>query len=106
MSVKIAKLMGFRCASLLIMTCFSIFIFIASLAGNFSLFLVLYGIVPPFISGIVYMLPIHCCWAYFPEHKAKVTGVINTAFGFSASLFNYISTLLVNPDNLDPTIIV
>ena len=85
---------------------YSGFIFISSFANNFEMFIILYGIVPPLILGVIYILPLHCAWAYFPEHKAKVTGIISTAFGFSTTIFNYISTQLVNYNNLKPTIFV
>lgn len=43
------------------------------------------------------------CWGHFPDHKGRVTGLIISGFGFGSTVFNLISTHIINPDNKKPT---
>ena len=104
--VKLANRIGFRLTSLISMIGFSGFIFISSFVKNFWIFMMIYGIGPPLMLGLVYMLPIHCGWAYFPKSKGVVTGLVAGAFGLATSIFNPISTYIANPNNLKPTIFI
>ena len=88
------------------MTLFSGVTYLSSYAPNFYIFCVLYGAIPPFCVGLLYLLPIHCGWAYFPKKKGMVTGIIVSSFAFANTAFGIISTWIVNPDNLKPTIII
>ena len=47
-------------------------------------------------------MPISVCWEYFPHNKGLVSGIIVCGFGFGAFFFNFISTYIVNPENLKP----
>lgn len=50
----------------------------------------------------MYFTPIVCGWEWFPENKGAVSGLIVGGYGFGAFIFGYISTHIVNPDNLSP----
>lgn len=52
------------------------------------------------------MVPLICCWEYFPERKGLITGIIVGAYGFGSFVFNQISSALVNPESLKPTILI
>ena len=51
-----------------------------------------------------YMIPLICGWEWFPTRKGLVTGCILGGYGFGSFIFSQISTKIVNPDGLDPTI--
>ena len=73
---------------------------------NFWSFMMIYGTLSPLCLGIMFIIPIHCGWAHFPNKKGRVTGIITTAFGLACTVFNSVATGLANPNNLSPTIIV
>lgn len=41
-------------------------------------------------------------WSHFPSHKGRINGLILAAFGLSASMFNLVSTHMINPENKKP----
>ncbi len=92
-----AKKLGYRLTATLSIVVFSATIFLASFIKSYWGFMLMYSVIPPFVLGLAYMIPLNCGWAYFPQHKGKVTGIISTAFGLSTSLFNIIATDMVNP---------
>ena len=51
------------------------------------------------------MAPIHAAWSHFPERKSFVSGIIIAGFGFGVLVYSMITNVVVNPDNLQPTII-
>ncbi len=55
--------------------------------------------------GMCYFVPLVCSWEYFPSKKGLMTGIIIGAYGFGSFIFSLISTKLVNPDHLQPTIV-
>ena len=65
-------------------------------------FVILYGVSFGICNGLAYIVPLRICYDYFPEKKGMVSGVIIGGFGFGSFLFNFISTALINPDNLSP----
>lgn len=61
-----------------------------------------YGFLPGFGSGMAYMTPMSNGFAWFPENKGKVAGVILAGYGLGSFVFNMVQTKFVNPDNLSP----
>ena len=51
-----------------------------------------------------YLVPLICGWEWFPTKKGIVSGCILAGYGFGTFIFSQISTKIVNPDNLDPTL--
>lgn len=43
-------------------------------------------------------------WTHFPKYKGRVSGVILGGFGLGSSIFNLVSTHLINPENKSPNI--
>ena len=78
--------------------------FLASLTESFWMFIVLYGVLGGIGMGTIYMIPLVCAYKYFPNKKGLVTGIIVGSYGLGSSIFNILATLIVNPNNLSPTI--
>ena len=97
--LKIAKKFGFKRTCLASMFLFSGFIFLSSFSPNFTIFFLLYGIIPGLCIGIAFRLPVYCGKIYFPNQKFKISGYINCAFGLSSSIFTIIATYIINPYN-------
>ena len=55
-------------------------------------------------TGMSYLVPLICAWEWFPEKKGRMTGIILGGYGFSSFIFAYLSSKLVNPDDLKPEI--
>lgn len=45
-------------------------------------------------------MPIYNGWRYYPNNKGLVSGIILAGFGFGAFIFNFVSTAIVNPNNV------
>jgi hypothetical protein len=45
-------------------------------------------------------------WEFYPENKGLYSGILLGAYGFSPFVFSQVTTKIVNPENLDPTIII
>lgn len=68
------------------------------------LFFYFYAIQFPMGIGLVYYVPIVCCWEWFPEKRGLVTGIITAGFGFGALIFGFISTAIINPEGYKPSL--
>jgi len=75
-------------------------VLVASRMQTWALFVVFYGGVFPIGVGLLYWTPIICAWEYFPERKGLISGLVIGAFGFGAFLFGFITTAIVNPEDL------
>lgn len=73
--------------------------YIASAMENFYAFAALYVVAFAVNHGMVYMVPIHHGWLWFPDHPGLVSGVILGGFGLGSLIFNLVLTHLVNPWN-------
>lgn len=76
--------------------------FFASYMINWYLFVLFYAVLYPVGMGLVYYVPMICCWEWFPENKGLVSGLIVGGFGFGAFIFGFLSTALANPDHDNP----
>ena len=54
--------------------------------------------------GMSYLVPLVCVWEWYPEKKGLMTGIILGGYGFSSFIFAFVSTKLVNPNDLKPEI--
>ena len=71
----------------------------AAYMQNFTGFAILYCIAFPFNQGMVYMVPVHHGWLWFPKNPGLVSGIILGGFGAGALIFDNVLTHLINPDN-------
>lgn len=79
-------------------------VLMSSCTQNQTLFIVFYGYCSGFGSGILYFVPLVCCWGYFPEHRGKITGVITASYGLGSFFWSQVSTWIVNPGNCGTSI--
>jgi hypothetical protein len=42
-------------------------------------------------------------WDYFPNSKGLVSGILVCGLGCGSFIFHFVSTWIINPDNLQPT---
>ena len=67
-------------------------------------FFAFYAVGYPIGIGFIYWPTIICSWEWFPERKGMISGLTIGSFGMGAFIFNFITTAIVNPDNLKPGI--
>ena len=77
-------------------------VYAASYADRWWTFFMYWGVLFPIGMGFCYWPPLICAWSYFPKHVGLVSGLIFFALGFGAFIFGFLTTSLVNPDNLKP----
>jgi MFS family permease len=75
-------------------------VYTASIVQTWEMFLFFYAILFPMGIGIIYWTPIICAWEWFGDRKGLATGLIIGGFGFGAFIFGFVSTAIVNPNNL------
>jgi hypothetical protein len=51
-------------------------VFISSFLTNFWSFVIVYGIIYGFVTGLMYMSPCYLCYLYFPKKKGLVGGFV------------------------------
>jgi hypothetical protein len=54
----------------------------------------------PLGIGILYYIPLNSGWEFSPNNRGLVSGLIIARFGFGAFIFGFITTAIVNPDNV------
>lgn len=79
-------------------------VFLSSYTRDLAEYLACYCFMNGIGCGMCYMVPLVCGWEYFPLHKGLVTGLIIGGYGFGSFVFSFVSTALVNPNNLSPTV--
>ena len=78
--------------------------YLSAYAMNEMQFYLTFGVLRGIGVGMCYLIPLICGWEYFPDKKGTVSGIILSGYGFSSFIFAHVSTALVNPDHLNPTI--
>lgn len=71
---------------------------IASFMTDFWLFVVFYGAFSGIGCGSGYIVPLICCWEYFPKHKGMMTGIIVGSYGIGSLVFTQVAMRIVNPN--------
>ncbi|OMJ89822.1 hypothetical protein SteCoe_7903 [Stentor coeruleus] len=77
-------------------------VFSTSFITTYAGYVLVYGILFGIGVGITYTTPLICSWSHFPNHKGRISGIIISGFGFGSSIFNLVSTKMINPDNKKP----
>ena len=54
----------------------------------------------PMGIGTIYWVPVICAWEWFPERKGLICGLIIGACGLGPFIYGFLSTGMVNPDNI------
>ena len=98
-AVYLYSFLGFKQSFLLYTAIFSASQFVASLIDNYWTFMPVYAVSAGIAQG-GYVLPLYCCWRYFPaKYKARVSGVILSAYALAPIPSSALALWLVNPDN-------
>jgi len=79
-------------------------VFVASFTTKLVPFMCLFCMLNGIGCGMCYLVPLICSWEWFPEKKGMMTGFIVGGYGFASFIFAFLSTKLVNPNNLKPEI--
>jgi MFS family permease len=103
-STKIANKIGYI---KLIRICACIY-FIFPLVSFFNFHLIVFVLclmIAPTCSFTLSLIPLfNCLYSYYGNNKNLVTGLVIGSFSLGAIIWNLISTILINPDNLIPNI--
>jgi MFS transporter, OFA family, oxalate/formate antiporter len=79
-------------------------VLISSFMTTETLFVVFYAVLFAVGIGLDYFTPLMCGWEWMPERRGFVSGIIIGGFGFGTFIFALISTAIVNPNNVKPTL--
>jgi OFA family oxalate/formate antiporter-like MFS transporter len=74
-------------------------IFIASLVHEYLLFVLFYAVINGIGYGMVYMLPVKNAYAFYPNNKGLVGGLIVACYSVGAVLWIFVSKDIINPEN-------
>ena len=100
-SVKLADSVGYWNLNILSFSMFALMNLIVSFVKSYPLFIFVYGFLNGLSIGIGYLPALYISWTYFPRHKSIVTGAILFSAGISGIVLSPLSTMIVNPNNID-----
>lgn len=64
------------------------------------MFIIVYSVFAGIAQG-GYVLPLYCCWRYFePKEKAKVAGVLLSAYALAPIPNSFLALKIINPHNV------
>ena len=84
-------------AATVTLTCFCVASFFGP--GHFAGFAMFYSIGFAVNSGLVYMVPVHHSWLWFPNNPGLVSGIILGGFGVGSLIYDNVFTHIINPNN-------
>lgn len=100
MAILLYTKIGFRGSFITFILIFSISQFACSYIKEVWIFIFVYGIFAGIAQG-GYVLPLYCCWRYFePSEKAKVAGVLLSAYALAPIPNSFLALKIVNPDDV------
>lgn len=85
---------------------FSGSIFVMSFSQSYWVFLLMHSVVNASGKGMIYMLPVRNAWHYYPHRKGLVSGLILMCYSVGAIIWSFLTTLIANPGNDKPTLII
>jgi len=72
----------------------------ASTCTTWWSFFFFFAVTFPLGGGVGYWVPIMCSWEWYPNKRATASGVTQAGFGMGPFIFSFITTAIVNPDNI------
>ena len=51
--------------------------------------------------GFAFMLHIYISWRYIPGKEGLLTGIVNAGFGAGGTIFNELSIMIINPNQVE-----
>jgi OFA family oxalate/formate antiporter-like MFS transporter len=100
--IPIARRIGHKITSSVIMVFYAFSVFTASRSNNFILFAITMGFIPGLCVGNEYLIPVDNAVGYYPEKKGLIYGLILCGLGFSLLVFNPILQYFINPNGISP----
>ena len=76
--------------------------YVSSFIKSWSLFRIVFPVTYGIAVGLAYMVHLYLCWKYIPGKEGFLTGIVNAGFGCGGCLFNYLSGVMINPNNVNP----
>ena len=105
LSIKLYNQLGFRVTFFIFLCIFFVGQIAASFLTNFYWFAIIYAGFGGTAQGGLIILPLYCCWRYFPlKYKGVVSGTIMSAYALGPVGSSFIVIKLMNPDNLEPVL--
>ena len=104
LSIVMYNRLGFKLTFLLLVCIFFAGQLLSALISNFYLFSLVYSVFGGSAQGGLAILPMYCCWRYFPESKKSIiSGIILSAYALAPIGTSIIALKIINPDNVSPT---
>lgn len=100
-SVRLADSMGYWALNITAFSLFSLVNLLASYVTSYKIFIFVYGILTGASMGLGFLPGLYIAWTYFPNKKSLVTGSIMFCSGVSGMIISPITTLIINPNNVD-----
>ena len=70
---------------------------------NFYTYVMVYGVLCGSAQGGLVILPLYCCWRYFPpSYKSIISGIILSAYAISPLFTSIIVLKIINPLDIPP----
>lgn len=67
-------------------------------------FALCYGVLFGVGVGLAYSVPLMVSWGHYPQHRARVTGLLMAFFTYGVTFFSLLSTYVINPENEKSTL--
>lgn len=104
-SVKLADTLGYWSLNLIAFALFALMNLLASFVTNYTLFIFVYGFLAGSCVGLGYLPSLYIAWTYFPNQKSIVNGSVLFCSGISGMILSPITTMIINPTNVDLSMI-
>jgi OFA family oxalate/formate antiporter-like MFS transporter len=79
---------------------------ITEMKNSYLYFTLIFSVSFGICNGLCYTIPLKICWDHFPNQRGMVSGIIICGFGLGSFIFGIISTILFNPNNIKPSILI
>lgn len=76
--------------------------YVSTFLSSWTLFRIMFPVSYGIAVGLAYMVHLYLAWKYIPGKEGILTGIVNAGFGGGGCLFNYLSSILVNPNSVNP----
>lgn len=101
--MRIAEKIGYRTLNFIAFAWFTLNHVMMIFVKDYYLYIGVYGVMNGMAIGFGYLPALYTAWTYFPDKKSVATGVILFCAGMSASISSPLVTMIVNPNNVDPS---
>ena len=103
LSVRLCEKIGFKIVNCLAFGLFTLNNLAMIWIDNYYTYIAVYGVSNGVAIGLGYLPGMYTTWTHFPDKKSVVTGLVLFCAGMSASITSPLVTMIVNPNNVDPS---